>query len=85
MGYLAPVDTLDVSNSNTPFVVDPTNPVSASYYRVVAQVDQRGKFRFTKTNAYSGNNGRAAILNNSNGANVVLHVRQRRQRLEPTA
>ena len=29
------------------------------------------KFRFTKTNAYSGNNGRAAILNNSNGANVV--------------
>jgi hypothetical protein len=71
MGYLAPVDVIDVSNSNTPFVVDPTNPVPGSYYRVVAQVDQRGKFRFTKTNAYSGNNGRAAILNNSNGANVV--------------
>lgn len=71
MGYLASVDVIDVSNSNTPFVVDPTNPVPGSYYRVVAQVDQRGKFRFTKTNAYSGNNGRAAILNNSNGANVV--------------
>ena len=26
-------------------------------------------FRFTETNAYSGNNGRAAVLNNSNGAN----------------
>ena len=27
MGYLAPIDALDVSNSNTPAVVDPTNPV----------------------------------------------------------
>ena len=70
MGYLAPIDALDVSNSNTPFVVDSTNPVSASYYRVVAQVDQHGKFQFTKTNAYSGNNGRAAILNNINGATI---------------
>jgi hypothetical protein len=71
MGYLASTDVIDVSNSNTPFVVDPTNPVSASYYRVVAQMDQHGKFRFTKTNAYSGNNGRAAILNNGNGVDVV--------------
>jgi hypothetical protein len=71
MGYLASTDVIDVSNSNTPFVVDPTNPVSASYYRVVAQMDQHRKFRFTKTNAYSGNNGRAAILNNGNGVDVV--------------
>lgn len=28
---------------------------------VVAELDQQGHFRFTKTNAYSGNNGRAAI------------------------
>ena len=69
MGYLAPIDALDVSNSNTPAIVDPTNPVAGSYFRVIAQVDQHGKFRFTKTNAYSGNNGRAAILNSS--ANVV--------------
>ncbi len=27
--------------------------------------------RYTLTNAYSGNNGRAAILNNTNGANVI--------------
>src|SRR6516164_665258 len=26
MGYLAPINALDVSNSNTPAVVDPTNP-----------------------------------------------------------
>jgi hypothetical protein len=71
MGYLAPVDALDVSNSNTPGVFDPTNPVPGAGYRVVAEVDGRGKFRFTLTNAYSGNNGRAAILNDSGGANVI--------------
>ncbi len=70
MGYLAPLNTIDVSNSNTPDVVDPTNPVPATDFRVVASVDQLGQFHFTKTNAYSGNNGRAAILNNANGANV---------------
>jgi hypothetical protein len=70
MGYLAPIDALDVSNSNTPAVVDPTNPVSASYYRGVAQVNQHGKFQFTKTNAFSGNNGRAAILNNNRSVSL---------------
>ena len=69
MGYVSAVDNLDVSNSNTPAVVDPTNPVGANYYRAVAQVDYHGKFRFTATNAYSGNNGRAVIQNNVNGAN----------------
>jgi hypothetical protein len=62
MGYLAPVDTVDASNSNTPAVVDPTDPVPGSVSRVIAAVDQKGQFTFTKTNAYSGNNGRAAIL-----------------------
>lgn len=69
MGYYTAIDTLDVSNSNTPAVIDPTNPVGTAYYRAVAQVDYHGKFRFTATNAYSGNNGRAAIQNNANGAN----------------
>jgi hypothetical protein len=70
MGYLAPIGTLDVSNSNTPFVVDPTSPVPSQYYRIVAKVDQHGNFGFTKSNAYSGNNGRAAILNNNAGADL---------------
>lgn len=70
IGYVAPINAIDVSNSNTPAIVDPTNPVGESFYRAVAQVDRHGKFRFTKTNAYSGNNGRAAILNNTQGANV---------------
>jgi hypothetical protein len=72
MGYLAPIDATDVSNTNTPLAFDPTNPVSGFAYRVVAQVDAKGKFHFTKTNAYSGNNGRAAILHNTDGSNVYF-------------
>ena len=70
MGYLSPVGAVDVSNSNTPDVTDPTNPVPSTVYRVIADIDQFGQFHFTKSNAYSGNNGRAAILNNVKGANV---------------
>jgi uncharacterized protein (TIGR03437 family) len=64
MGYVAPPNTLDVSNSNTPGVYDPTNPVGSSYYRGVVQVNANGTLQVTPTNAYSGNNGRAAILSN---------------------
>ena len=70
MGYVAPVNTLDASNSNTPGAVDPTNPVGENFYRAVARVDRDGHFHFTETNAYSGNNGRSAILYNSNGQNL---------------
>jgi hypothetical protein len=38
MGYVAKPDQVDVSNSNTPGVVDPTNPVPGSFYRAVAQL-----------------------------------------------
>jgi hypothetical protein len=51
---------LDVSNSNTPGVVDPTTPVVSQYFRAVAEVDRDGHLRITDGNAYSGNNGRAA-------------------------
>jgi hypothetical protein len=64
MGYDAAPGSIDVSNSNTPLVVDPTTPVPGTDYRVVAEMSDRGRFHFTLTNAYSGNNGRAAILNN---------------------
>jgi len=72
LGYLAPIDATDVSNTNTPLAFDPTNPVSGFAYRVVAQVDAKGKFHFTKSNAYSGNNGRAVILHNTDGSNVYF-------------
>ena len=64
MGYAAPPNTVDVSNSNTPMVYDPTNPSGGSYFRQVVQVGANGAIQVTKTNAYSGNNGRAAVLAN---------------------
>jgi len=67
MGYVDAIDDLDVSNSNTPLIIDPTNPVGTAFYRAVALVDVNGNFNFTETQAYSGNHGRAAIFNNSNG------------------
>src|SRR6266853_1179443 len=59
-GFLTAPNQLDVSNSNTPGVVDPTNPVRSNYYRSVAEVDANGQVTVTDGNAYSGNNGRAA-------------------------
>jgi uncharacterized protein (TIGR03437 family) len=64
MGYVTPPNTVDVSNSNTPEIYDPTNPSGGSYFRAVAQVGANGAIQVTPTNAYSGNNGRNAILSN---------------------
>jgi hypothetical protein len=72
MGYVAPVATLDVSNSNTQYGEDPTNSDGQAFYRAVATLNSAGKFTYTITNAYSGNNGRAAILNSA--ANVFYTV-----------
>jgi hypothetical protein len=74
MGYAAPVDGVDVSNSNTPGAVDPTNPVPGADYRAVAQLDANGHLRVTETNAYSGNNGRAAILDDSGRSDFYYTV-----------
>lgn len=70
-GYVSPIDALDISNSNTPGAVDITNPVGENAYRAIAQVDPYGNFQFTETNAYSGNNERAAVLYNTNGNNFI--------------
>lgn len=69
--YHAPVDTVDTSNANTPGVIDPTNPVPSAYYRTVAQLNQAGQFSFTASNAYSGNNGRAAVSATVGGKQYV--------------
>jgi hypothetical protein len=37
------------------------------YYRVIAELGRDGQFHFTETNAFSGDNGRAAILNEAAG------------------
>jgi hypothetical protein len=65
MGYLAGgANVLDASNANTTGVYDPTNPVGTTVNRAVAQMDANGNVTTTTTYAYSGNNGRAAILAN---------------------
>ncbi len=83
MGYVTTPNTIDVSNSNTPGVYDPTNPSGGSYFRAVAQVGANGAIQVTPTNAYNGNNGRAAILangqyymvgNSNNGTTTAANV-----------
>jgi hypothetical protein len=83
MAYIAPVNAIDISNSNTPGVVDPTNPVGENAYRAVIQLYASGAMEITDTNSYSGNNGRAAILangyfymvgNSNNGAGTPANV-----------
>jgi hypothetical protein len=71
MGYVAKPDTVDVSNANTPGVIDPTNPVPGAYYRAVAQLSTDGQLSFTETNAYSGDNGRAAITADVDGQQLI--------------
>jgi hypothetical protein len=63
-GFVTSPNQLDVSNSNTPGVIDPTNPVVSQYYRSVAEVNAFGDIHVTDGNAYSGNNGRAAAKAN---------------------
>lgn len=71
MGYNAPVNTLDVSNSNTPGHPDPTNPVQQTFQRSVATVGADGQVTTQAVNAYSGNNGRNAITG-SNGVTYLV-------------
>ena len=44
MGYLSPIDALDVSNSNTPGVVDPTNPVTRQIFASSRKLTATGNF-----------------------------------------
>ena len=73
MGYAAKPNVLDVSNANTPGNVDPTNTdTQTPTYRAVVEIDLarwHDGVSATNVNAYSGNNGRAAILaTNVNGS-----------------
>ena len=71
--YVAPLYAIDASNSSTTLAPDPTNPVPSFNYRAVATVNAQGQFSFTETNAYSGNNGRAAIYVNTGTTNGVAN------------
>ena len=60
-GYMTGPNQLDISNSNTPGIIDPSNPDVGQYYRSAAEVDAFGRVQITDSNAYSGDNGRAVI------------------------
>jgi hypothetical protein len=66
------VGALDVSNSDAVAGQDPTNPVTFAFglnyafARTVVAMDERGRFSYTPTVNYGGNNGRSALLG-SNG------------------
>ena len=70
MGYNASADATDVSNGSTPGDIDPTAADPVTAYREVAQLGANGRFQFTETNAFSGDNGRAALLNDEPGADL---------------
>jgi hypothetical protein len=94
MGYAgAGVGTLDVSNSDAPGIPDPTNPVTSFYAtpanpyafaRTITTVNADGTVNYTPTEAYGGNNGRAALLgtngqyytvgNSNNGASTTSNA-----------
>jgi hypothetical protein len=64
-GFPTAANIFDVSNGNTPGLIDPTNPAVGQYYRSVAEVDAHGNLMITEGNAYSGDNGRGAIKGDS--------------------
>ncbi len=73
VGYAgAGVGALDVSNSDAVPGQDPTNPVtfafgsSYAFARTIVSMDGSGRFSYTPTIDYGGNNGRSALLG-SNG------------------
>ena len=60
--YATTVNQLDVSNSNTPGVTEPGNPVTTTpTARAIVDIGFNGTAKVIDTNAYAGNNGRAAV------------------------
>ena len=85
MGYDSQPGEVDVSNANTPGAIDPGNGDLGPYYRVVAQLDRWGHFTFTRSNAYSGDNGRAAITNDEHGQDLLYTAGNAGQSKSPPA
>ena len=77
VGYQAAPNALDISNSNTPDRIDPTDSDTApATNRAVITVPLGGTPSVTAIDAYSGNNGRAALLLNGEygGSDVLVTV-----------
>ena len=69
VGYASPgVGALDVSNADAVAGQDPTNPVTFAFgsdyafHRTIVSLNEDGRFTYTPTVDYGGNNGRAGLL-----------------------
>jgi hypothetical protein len=73
MAYNAGTGQFDVSNSNTPGSLEPGNTdIQTATYRAVGQISlSNNALQVTTTNAYNGNNGRAAIAAAGGGFYLV--------------
>jgi len=73
MGYNNTIGQFDVSNSNTPGSLEPGNTdIQTATYRAVGQISlSNNALQVTTTNAYNGNNGRAAIAAAGGGYYLV--------------
>jgi hypothetical protein len=73
MAYNAGTGQFDVSNSNTPGSLEPGNTdIQTATYRAVGQISlSSNALQVTTTNAYNGNNGRAAIAATAGGYYLV--------------
>lgn len=73
MAYNAATGQFDVSNSNTPGSLEPGNTdIQTATYRAVGQISlSNNALQVTTTNAYNGNNGRAAIAAAGGGYYLV--------------
>ncbi|MDR3404623.1 MAG: hypothetical protein P4L99_19125 [Chthoniobacter sp.] len=66
LGYAAPVGAIDRSNASTPGLNAANGDIATPTYREVGQITASGGvIANTTTNAFSGDNGRAAILANN--------------------
>jgi hypothetical protein len=63
--YLSTQNQVDVSNSNTPGIAEPGNYTANATARTIVNLNASGVTAVLPTNAYPGNNGRAAV--NVNG------------------
>lgn len=68
--YKNVANQLDVSNSNTPGIAEPGNYTANATPRTIVEISTNGVNVVAPTNAYPGNNGRAAL--NVGGGNFVL-------------
>jgi hypothetical protein len=77
MGYKALINTLDVSNSNTPSHVDPTNPVAASYQRAIVEIDVDRSTRVTPVDVWLGNLHTRIVHNERRSAGTIPGIADR--------